>query len=297
MSVPLKKLTGLRGVLLEQELLKNYTSWQVGGPAEYLYKPNDVKDLQFFLKTIPDNIPIYFLGLGSNVLIRDHGVKGVVILTQGTLKQINRIDANVLRVEAGVACTSFARFVARQNLSGTEFLAGIPGTIGGALTMNAGCYGKETWEYIKAVETINRKGAIYLRLKNEFEPSYRSVKRPLNEWFIAGHFVLSEGNKETSFLEIKTMLAKRNASQPVNLPNCGSVFKNPLPQYAACLIEACGLKGYTIGGASVSKKHANFIINNGTATAYDIEKLMQEMETIVFKEQGVRLIREICIIG
>lgn len=287
----------MRGRLFQNAMLAEYTSWRVGGPAETLYIPADLKDLSDYLHQLPKDAPILWLGLGSNVLIRDGGVPGVVIITQGALHEIAPVNDGIVRAEAGVACAQAARFSARLGLTGIEFLAGIPGTVGGALKMNAGCYGGETWQYVHAVETINRQGEIKTRLATDYQYGYRHVIGHEDEWFVASHFKLSSGNKEHSLATIRELLEKRNAAQPTGLPNCGSVFRNPEGNHAAKLIEQCGLKGKKMGGASVSTKHANFIINEGTATAADIETLITEIAETVLKQTGVRLIREVCIIG
>ncbi len=287
----------IRGKLLKRESLANYTSWRIGGPADYIYIPADLDDLSSFLKTVPAETPITWLGLGSNTLVRDGGVEGVVIITQGALNQLTQTNRQELRVEAGVASAQLARHSARLGISGLEFLAGIPGTVGGALAMNAGCFGGETWRFVRMVETINRYGEIKIRPLTDFKVSYRSVERPADEWFVAGHFSLLPGDKEKSLNDIRTLLEKRNHSQPTGTANCGSVFRNPPNEYAGRLIESCGLKGKAIGGARVSEKHANFILNDQGASAADIEHLIAEVSQIVEKETGVQLKREVCIIG
>lgn len=290
-------LENLRGVLSRDKPLADYTSWRVGGPAEYLYIPADVEDLANFLRQLPEAMPLLWLGLGSNVLIRDGGVTGAVVVTQGALNQLTQLDTQLVRAEAGVSCAQFARYSARLGLTGAEFMAGIPGTVGGALAMNAGCYGGETWQQVRYVETLDRQGNRRLRPAADYEVSYRHVKRPADEWFIAGHFTLALGNKEQSLAEIKALLAKRNAAQPTGLPNCGSVFRNPPNHFAARLIELSGLKQKMLGGAYVSEKHANFIINNGAASALDIESLIKHIQATVEELQGVNLIPEVCILG
>lgn len=284
-------------MLTDNVLLSDYTSWRVGGPAEHLYLPENLADLCAFLKTLSADEPLTWLGLGSNTLVREGGVKGTVIITQACLNELTQLDEVTLRAEAGVACPAFARFSARHHLQGSEFLAGIPGTIGGALAMNAGCHGGETWDCVAAVETIDRSGNLHTRFPQEFQIAYRSVKGIADEWFVAGHFRLTAGNKEESLEKIRSLLAHRAATQPTNEPNCGSVFRNPPGDYAARLIESCGFKGKKIGGASVSTKHANFIVNDGTAKASDIEALIEFIAENVEKKCGVKLIREVHILG
>ncbi len=286
----------LHGQLLEHELLANYTSWRVGGPADYLYLPKDLLDLSHFLHSLPE-AKLTWLGLGSNTLIRDKGIDGVVIITQGVLNQLTQMDTHIIRAEAGVASAQLARYSARLGLHGLEFMAGIPGTVGGALAMNAGCFGGETWRFVQAVETINRHGEIQIRSPQEFEIAYRHVIRPENEWFVAGHFKLPFGHKDESMQMIRQLLERRNATQPTGTANCGSVFRNPPNDYAGRLIEACGLKGKQWGGARVSEKHANFIVNEHHATSSDIENLIAEVKRIVFERTSVNLMTEVCIIG
>lgn len=290
-------LTELRGQLLQKELLANYTSWRTGGPADYLYIPADLDDLSLFLQRLPKTLPLTWLGLGSNTLVRDGGIEGVVVITQGALNKLAQVSTGVMRAEAGVSAAQLARHTARLGASGLEFMAGIPGTVGGALAMNAGCFGGETWRFVQAVETINHHGEIKIRPLSDFEVSYRHVVRPEGEWFVAGHFTLQPGNKETSLNHIRELLEKRNNTQPTGTANCGSVFRNPPHHYAGRLIEECGLKGMNKGGAHVSDKHANFIINEKNATSRDIELLITEIRTTVEQKTGVRLIPEVCIIG
>lgn len=290
-------LSNLRGRLLEQEFLADYTSWRVGGPADIVFIPADLEDLTQFFCQLSLDIPALWLGLGSNVLIRDGGVEGAVVITQNGLNRIALLQPHVVRAEAGVSCAQLARFTARSGLAGLEFMAGIPGTVGGALAMNAGCYGGETWQRVHCVETINRAGQIQLRTPAEYEISYRHVRGPEAEWFVAGHFKLVASDKNQLLNDIRVLLEKRNMTQPTGLPNCGSVFRNPPGNYAAKLIEECGLKKMATGGAYISEKHANFIINDGTASAADIENLISQVKNIVEQQQGVRLTPEVCIIG
>ena len=296
-SVTTLAFQNLRGRLLPREPLAAYTSWRVGGPADYVFIPADADDLSVFLQQLPENVPVLWLGLGSNTLIRDGGVPGVTIITQGAMNGIAAVEPCVMRVEAGVACAQIARHTARLSLKGLEFLAGIPGTVGGALAMNAGCYGGETWQFVQQVETMNRQGMRQIRLASEYEVGYRHVRGPAQEWFIAGYFGLTAGDKTRSLEDIRVLLEKRNMAQPTSWPNGGSVFRNPLGDYAARLIEMSGLKGKLIGRARVSEKHANFIINEGDASAHDIESLIALVADTVEKEQGIRLNPEVCILG
>lgn len=287
-----------QGILIFNELLADYTTWRVGGPAACLFKPAHVVDLAKFLRALPDDEPLLWLGLGSNSLIREGGFAGTVILTQGCLKEITLIEPQVIEVEAGVSCASMARFCARNHLAGGEFWAGIPGTMGGALRMNAGCHGGETWQHVVEIRTMTRQGEIRVRRPEEFEVAYRHVSGLKDEWFISAKFKLAQGDKDTSLQLIKNLLAHRANTQPTNEYNCGSVFRNPPGDFAARLIEACGLKGFSLGGAMVSSKHANFIINHeGRALASDIEALIHLVQTKVYEQAKVDLVREVHILG
>ncbi|RKZ52828.1 MAG: UDP-N-acetylenolpyruvoylglucosamine reductase [Candidatus Parabeggiatoa sp. nov. 3] len=288
---------GLRGNLRHNEPLSEHTSWRVGGPAQWFYEPADVLDLAHFMQQLPDDIPVFWLGLGSNLLVRDGGIPGVVILTAGLLNEIKLLDDNTLRVEAGVSCAKLARFVARARcFGGTEFLAGIPGTFGGALAMNAGAWGKETWSFVQEVETLNRQGQPRSRQVTDYEIGYRRVKGPENEWFVAATLQLSPTSEEGK-AKIQALLKERNEKQPIGLPSCGSVFRNPPGDYAARLIEQAGWKGRCEGGACVSEKHANFIINCNNALAADIESLIEQIKASIEQKYSISLIPEVRIVG
>lgn len=288
-----------QGELLKNEPLSGYTTWRVGGSAKQLYKPIHVDDLSCFLKTLPPDEPLLWLGLGSNSLISDKGFSGTVVLTQGCLKQIELKPPQQVRVEAGVSCATMARFCARNNLGHAEFWAGIPGTMGGALRMNAGCFNGETWQHVIELETMTRDGVLHKRHPDSFRISYRQVNGLApDEWFIAATFKLPEGDKQTSLDTIKTLLDRRAHTQPTSEYNCGSVFRNPPGDFAARLIEQCGLKGKQLGHAKVSEKHANFIINEkGQASAQDIESLISLVQKTVHEQTTIDLIREVHIIG
>lgn len=286
-----------RGELRYNEPLCDYTSWRVGGPAEQLYIPADKDDLVSFLRYLPEKEPLFWLGLGSNLLVRDGGIRGMVICTKNRLKAMHNIANGRIYAEAGVPCAHVARFCADQGCNGAEFLAGIPGTLGGALAMNAGAYGGETWSLVDKVLTVDRLGGVHERTFDDYQVGYRSVEGPSGEWFLAGELKLSLGDTGQSRERIKTLLAKRAATQPINQPSCGSVFRNPPGDYAARLIDASGLKGCRIGGACVSDKHANFIVNLGGASADDIERLIVKIREKVKYSHGVCLESEVRIVG
>jgi UDP-N-acetylmuramate dehydrogenase len=291
-----KRYDAPRGRLLVNEPMSRHTSWRVGGPADRLYVPADLDDLALFIKTVPAREPLHWVGLGSNLLVRDGGVRGTVIMTSGALNGLGVLEGG-FRAEAGVACAKAARYSVSHGFVGAEFLAGIPGTIGGALAMNAGAFGGETWNIVAAVETLDREGNLRTRRNDDYRVSYRHVEGPKDEWFVAGHFKLAKGEESKAKLLIKSLLAKRGATQPTQLPNAGSVFKNPPNDFAARLIEASGLKGAREGKAGVSEMHANFIVNLGGAKAADIESLIARVQTEVEKQQGVRLETEVRVLG
>lgn len=295
MSETMTSMAGLQ--VLANEPLARYTSWRVGGPADRLVIAERVEALQHYLQQLPASEPVTFIGLGSNLLVRDGGVRGTVIVMHQALQTLE-MHGERIYADAGVTCAKLARYAASQHRVGAEFMAGIPGTVGGALAMNAGCYGGETWQWVDAVKTINRAGAVQVRARSEYTPSYRHVVHPAaDEWFLGGWFSVPGGDGEASATQIKQLLAKRLASQPLNMPSAGSTFRNPEGDFAARLIEASGLKGTTIGGAQVSEKHANFIVNLGEATAADIETLIEYVKNTVLKQQGVALIQEVKVIG
>jgi UDP-N-acetylmuramate dehydrogenase len=314
-------LAGLRGEMRMNQSMKNYTSWRAGGNAERVYLPADVTDLASFLRRLPPDEPVHVVGLGSNLLVRDGGVRGTVVVLHARLNDLRweqkSGESGVIYAGAGVACAKVARFAALHDLVGAEFLAGIPGTVGGALAMNAGCHGAETWEIILQVQTLNRSGEFLKRLPEKYEIGYRRValkpelrggeynpveaESPENllaqEWFVGGWFRLERGEEGVSRQKIKELLGRRINSQPLNMPNAGSVFRNPPGQGAARLIESCGLKGFRIGGAMVSPKHANFIVNMGNAAAADIEATIEAVRETVKQRTGIGLEQEVRIIG
>ena len=294
---PENSLTKLRGKLEKNVSLAKFTSWKVGGLADVLFQPADLGDLQNYLKELDKSTPITWLGRGTNLLIRDGGIRGVVILMHNCLNHLKMSMNDSIHAEVGVSCAKLARFSAENEQQGGEFLAGIPGTVGGALAMNSGAYGNETWNFVTEVETLSRNGEITKRGPEEFEIAYRSVKGLNEECFIAATFQFVQGDGQKAKQTIRELLEKRNTSQPMGKNSCGSVFRNPDNDFAARLIESCNLKGFTIGGAQISKKHANFIINMGGASANDIESLIIQVKETVEQDSGVVLVPEVKIIG
>ena len=288
---------GLQGELRTQEPMSRHTSWKTGGNADYYYIASDINDLAKFISKLPTSTPITWIGFGSNLLVRDGGLPGVVVSVVGLLNELKKINETDIFIGAGVSCVKVAHFSAKHGLEGIEFLAGIPGTIGGALAMNAGAYGGEIWSYIKEVETINRKGKREIFEKNKFDINYRSVSISENEWFIACKMKLEISTRTIVNDRIKKMLSERADGQPLGKLSCGSVFRNPTNQHAAKLIELCGLKGKKVGGAVISDKHSNFIINTGNATSLDIEQLIEFIQACVYEKYNIKLIPEVRIIG
>lgn len=287
----------LYGELRQLEPMARHTSWRVGGVADRYYRPASIDDLGRFMGVLPQDESLHWLGLGSNLLVRDGGIRGTVIATSPGLDGMAYLGKGRLRVEAGVASAKVARRSVAEGLSGVEFLAGIPGSFGGALAMNAGAFGGETWQHIVAVEMIDRHGQVHSYPATEFSVAYRSVQGPAEQWFVAGVLQLDKGAGKEGQGDIKTLLSKRGESQPIGLANAGSVFRNPPGDYAARLIETAGLKGRCEGAACVSDAHANFIINTGGASAAQIETLIRFLQLEVLRVHGVQLQTEVCVIG
>ena len=292
----------LRGTLRLNEPMAKHLSWRAGGIAARAYVPADTADLAAFLRSLSADEPLCMVGLGSNLLVRDGGYRGTVVLAHCTRGAI-RMDGECVYADAGAASPKVARFAANHGFEGAEFLAGVPGTIGGALAMNAGCYGSETWDAVVRAQTIDRCGELRERPKSEFETGYRhcalkGARLGEDAWFAAAWFRFHPGDREKARARITELLARRIASQPLNLPNAGSVFRNPPGDHAARLIEACSLKGFAIGGARISEKHANFIVNpGGRARAADIEALIEHARRTVKQRFGVELRPEVRIVG
>jgi UDP-N-acetylmuramate dehydrogenase len=303
----------LRGTLRRDEPMSKHVSWRAGGRARTFYHPAGVADLAAFMATLPRDEAILFVGLGSNLLVRDGGFRGTVIFTHHALTGIDlaedrgqaplpsgeKVVCPRFTAGAGVPAPHLARFVAKHGGAGAEWMAGVPGTVGGALAMNAGCYGGETWAHVVNVQVVDRDGRLHTRTAADFEIGYRHVvaKPPRDEWFVSALFAFERGDEAVAMARIRSLLAKRVATQPLTQPNAGSVFRNPPGDHAARLIESCGLKGRSVGGAQVSPKHANFIVNLGGATAADIERLIDQVEEEVLAKTGMRLQREVRIVG
>jgi UDP-N-acetylmuramate dehydrogenase len=281
----------------QHEPMSRHTSWHVGGPADFLFTPRDRADLVELLPALPPEMPVHWIGLGSNVLVRDGGLRGMVILTHGALAGLARVAETEVDCESGVPCARIARQCIKWGLGPAEFFAGIPGTLGGALAMNAGAFGGETWPHVQFVDTVDRAGAVRRRAAAEYGYAYRSVTPPAQgEWFLAARLRF-ERKPEAHADQIRDLLVKRKESQPIGAWSCGSVFTNPPGDHAARLIDSAGLKGLRIGGAAVSDKHANFIVNEGTATALDLERLIAQVREVVHARHGIWLQPEVRTVG
>jgi UDP-N-acetylmuramate dehydrogenase len=276
--------------------MAKHTSWHVGGPADVFFSPRDAADLADFIRRLPPQIPLLMIGLGSNLLVRDGGIRGAVIATHGALGALELMSGTLIHAEAGVPCARIARQCVKWGLGPAEFFAGIPGTLGGALAMNAGAWGGETWRHVVEVDSLDRHGVRHTRAAAEYDIGYRRVRGPENEWFIGARleFAHTPGVNADA---IRELLDKRKHSQPIGEWSCGSVFTNPPRDHAARLIESAGLKGYRIGDASVSEKHANFIINHGAARAADVEAVIAHVQRTVARVHGVELHTEVRIVG
>ncbi len=290
-------MVGLTGELRKDEPMSRHTSWRTGGVARWHYTPAGVSDLGEFLRRVPQDTEIVWCGLGSNMLVRDGGFDGVMISTHKGLKKLRQTGSRSIYAEAGVPGAKLAKFAAKNALCGAEFMVGIPGTIGGALAMNAGCFGSETWQVVHHADSISRQGETVRRGADQVSWGYRSVEIDDSEWFIGAEFELSPCQTDEGRKKIRQFLKKRAATQPVQTANAGSVFRNPKEDFAARLIETTGLKGYTNGAARVSPVHANFIENTGHASATDIESLIAHIKERVYEVHGIQLELEVRIIG
>ena len=278
------------------ESMVKHTSWGIGGCADLFYSPKSREDLVSFLSSIDPNLPITWIGKGTNILVRDGGIRGVVISTKSFLKKIEKTSEYLYKVEAGVACVELALFCQKNGIGPAAFFSGIPGSIGGALTMNAGSFGMETWDLVKEVEVINEKGDISFIEKESFDIAYRTVTFPFRLWFLSCSMFLSR-DEETTKDNLIDLRNQRIKTQPLSEDTCGSVFKNPPGNFAGALIEGSGLKGFKIGSASISEQHANFIVNEGGATARDIENLINHTRQVVKKNYDIDLQPEVRIMG
>jgi UDP-N-acetylmuramate dehydrogenase len=273
------------------EPMSRHTSWHVGGPADVFFSPRDRADLLAFLASLPEGTPLFWLGLGSNLLVRDGGIRGVVVDTTG-LSRLERVNDTVITCEAGVLCARIARQCIKWGIGPAEFMAGIPGTLGGALAMNAGAFGGETWPRVRSVDVCDARGVDRRRDAREYTYGYRHIVPPASgESFLAATLEF-EPRPGITDEAMKEMLAKRKETQPIGEWSCGSTFTNPPGDHAARLIEAAGLKSHRVGDIMVSPKHANFLVNAGNATAHDVEALVALIQVRVREQFDVALTPE-----
>jgi UDP-N-acetylmuramate dehydrogenase len=285
-----------KSTVRHSEPMSRHTSWRVGGAADLYFEPATVEELTSFLASLPRDCPVTWIGLGSNLLVRDGGIRGAVVATSTLPKVFEHEGAGRVRASASLPCATLAKRAARLGLGPAAFFAGIPGSLGGALAMNAGAFGGETWDSVASVETIDRGGATRTRERGDYEIGYRSVAGPEAEWFVEATFAFAQAQPAEP-ARIRSLLRERSDKQPLGLPSAGSVFRNPAGAHAGELIEKAGLKGMRRGGAVVADKHANFIINTGSATADDIETLIEAVRQRVSAATGIELVPEVRILG
>ena len=279
------------------EPMSNHTSFHIGGGAEVMAFPKTAEELSKILKVsaLLDTKPV-ILGAGTNVLAPDEGISGLVICLKDCLGGMEQTGENTIRVMAGVTMTRAAVFAANLGLSGLEFAHGIPGTVGGGVYMNAGAYGGEIKDVCEYVEVMDLSGNIRRLTNEEMGFSYRhSILEESGEIVLSAHFRLNPGPEEDIKAKMKELMGKRSASQPLDLPSAGSAFKRPVGGYAAALIDQAGLKGYAVGGAAISTKHAGFAVNLGGATAANVRDLLKQVSDIVYEKSGIRLEPEVRI--
>ncbi|MGH8443272.1 MAG: UDP-N-acetylmuramate dehydrogenase [Nevskiaceae bacterium] len=288
----------MRGVVKQHEPMAPHTSWRVGGPADRYFEPADRQDLIDFVHQLAPGEPVLWIGLGSNLLVRDGGIRGTVICLHGALDHLELRNDTTIHAEAGVHCARLAKFAQQKKRAGLGFMAGIPGTVGGALAMNAGAWGGETWPSVLEAEVLLRSGRAEWWAASAFTWDYRHVELPKNVLGLLGaRFAVTPDADGSHERYTKESLAKRKASQPVGKPSAGSTFRNPPNDHAARLIEACGLKGHRLGGAEVSTHHSNFIITDAHARAADVEALIRHVQRVVKDQTGVELQPEVRIVG
>lgn len=293
----LERLPKVRGGLTADASMASLTWFRVGGPADVLFRPADVEDLSAFLATCPLDIPITVVGVGSNLLVRDGGVRGVVIRLGATFGQVEILENNQLRAGAAALDMSVARKAAAAGIAGLEFYAGIPGSIGGALIMNGGAHGGETCDVLVSARAVRRSGEIVTLTNEDFSYSYRHSDVPDDLIFVDGLFQGTAGERATIEAHMAEITQKREESQPIRTKTGGSTFKNPEGHKSWQLVDGAGCRGLVRGGAQVSEMHCNFLINTGAAKAGDLEGLGEEVRTRVKETSGVSLEWEIKRIG
>ncbi|MCX7878543.1 MAG: UDP-N-acetylmuramate dehydrogenase [Ignavibacteria bacterium] len=284
-----------KGRISLNEPLSRFTTFRIGGSADYYAEPADEYDVLNMVRYLnSQNIPFYVMGNGSNVLISDEGIRGVVMNLESSFSYLKTRGEKIVS-GAGVKMAKFADYVINKGFAGAEMLAGIPATLGGALVMNTGAYGGETSDYVTEVKVV-KDGELQVLLKKDCGFSYRSSALR-GTVVLEGVFIFPRGESSELQQRRKELLIRRNEVQPVEIPNAGCIFKNPEGDFAARLIEECGLKGYGVGGAKVSEKHANFIVNYNNASAEDVLKLIRKVRNEVKKKTGKELELEVKLIG
>jgi UDP-N-acetylmuramate dehydrogenase len=284
-----------RGRILLNEPLNRFTTFRIGGAADYYVEPVDEQDVLNIINYVNrQDIPFYVIGNGSNILISDEGIRGVVINLEKAFSHLLHRDGKIIS-GSGVKIAKFADFVINNGYEGVEMLAGIPATLGGALVMNAGAYGGEISEYVESVKAV-RDNEVRILSKVECGFNYRSSALK-NSVVLEATFIFPKGDRDSLIRKRKELLLRRNMSQPVEIPNAGCIFKNPENEFAARLIEQCGLKGLSYGGAKVSEKHANFIVNYNNAKASDVVELIKIIRKTVRQKTGIELNLEVKFVG
>lgn len=286
------------GQVKENEPLANHTTWRIGGPTRVLVIPKDIDHLIFTVKLANEyNCPLFIIGRGSNLLISDQGFDGMIIKISDAIDHLE-VNGEEIRVGAGFSLIKLATMISKQGLSGLEFAAGIPGSVGGAVFMNAGAHKSDISNIITKVRVVYQDGTVKWYSKEEMDFSYRTSRLQKDHGIcLEAIFKLQKGNREEIVAEIQKNKEYRKKTQPWDYPCCGSVFRNPLPHFAGKLIEDAGLKGYTIGGAQVSTMHANFIVNIGGAKASDVLNLIKHIKEEVFRQFQVEMETEVELVG
>ena len=291
------RIPKVMGKVLFNSSMSSYTWLKAGGEAKVFFIPLDILDLQHFLTKLDNKIAVYTLGGGSNTLFRDWGYDGVVIKLNKKFDYLNILNEKKIKVGAATNCIKLARNLANNGIGGLEFLSGIPGTVGGAIKMNAGAYGKETSNFLKEIKVINRMGKLKNILAKEYNMGYRETNFPDDYIFLEATFSCEESDVKENLNIIKKLNKKRKLTQPITEKTSGSSFKNPKKFKAWKLIVESGCRNYKEGDACISDMHANFIVNKGSATSSNIEKLGEKIQRKVLEKFGIELIWEIQIIG
>lgn len=284
--------------LKEGELLSNHTTFRIGGAAKYFAVPKNEEEIMEAVDfAIVKDLPYYILGKGSNVLFADEGYPGVVIEIGAGMEKVERIGDTGIRAQAGVSLSALATFAAREGLSGLEFAGGIPGTLGGAVTMNAGAYGGEMKDVIVSAKVMDEEGGVKVLSCDELELGYRtSIVQKKQLIVLEAEFSLQPGVTEAIQSTMKELNAKRREKQPLEYPSAGSTFKRPEGYFAGKLIEDAGFRGYRVGDAQVSEKHCGFVVNRGKATCAEVLQLIEDVQKEVKEQFGVQLEPEVRII-